>query len=85
MKVLIEKTISGSKEKYKNEMRYLAKKLKLRMKNKQPIAFVQITLMFIIFYFPVIIKLCMEKYVSSYRKAFWTAHPALWAWNPALF
>ena len=59
MKVLIEKTISGSKEKYKNEMRYLAKKLKLRMKNKQPIAFVQITLMFIIFYFPVIIKLCM--------------------------
>ena len=73
MKVLIEKTISGSKEKYKNEMRYLAKKLKLRMKNKQPIAFGQITLIFIIFYFPVIIKLCMEKYVSSYRKAFWAS------------
>lgn len=73
IKILIEETIHETKNKYIPEKILLVKKLTLRMKNKQPIAFVQIALLFIIFYLPIMIKIFMEKFNSSYRKAFWAS------------
>lgn len=73
LKILIEEIIQETKDKYIHEKILLVKKLKLRMKNKQPIAFIQIALIFIIFYLPIMIKIFMEKVNSSYRKAFWAS------------
>lgn len=73
MREIVKREIIQNDNLYKKEMLFLAKKLKLRTKNKQPMAFEKLSMSFIIFYVPVLIKLCAEKLGSSYKKAFWAS------------
>lgn len=73
IKHLIKKSIVDNDKLYSDEKAFLAKKLKLRTKHKQPLAFLQVSLIFIIFYFPILVKTCMERVSSSYRKALWAS------------
>ena len=74
IKHLIKKNLTNmTTTSYNIEQIFLAKKMKLRNKHKQPIAFLQISLLFIIFYFPILVKTCMKYVKSSYRKAFWAS------------
>lgn len=77
MKRSIRNNIIDNKSKFKglvNEVKIkdLTTKLQLRTKSRKPVAFQQAAIAFIIFYFPILVKLCLIT-TGSFKQAFYAS------------